>query len=145
MLGFDPVEASGSLLKTKASPMAGFRIDPMGAVIGRRYETQMATLWIACALPFEFSALAVTNPRHIVHERDGVSKHPGIDSLEDVASRLRHIFEAEQVGVVDVPAAIGSGFCETPRNLELCSGFLHRPRASRNRAPRSRSAIHWIA
>ena len=89
VLGFDPIEASGSLLKMKAPPMATFWIDPMGAAFGRRYETQMATLWIVRALPFEFLALAAANSRQVVHERRGVSKHPGVDPLEDVASRSR--------------------------------------------------------
>ena len=63
LLCLDPIEASGPLLKMKATPMATFRIDPMGATFGRRDKTLMATFWIARAFPFEFSALAAANPR----------------------------------------------------------------------------------
>jgi len=87
VFGLDLIE--GSLLKMKAPPIATLRIDPMRAVFGRRNEPQMATLGVVRALPFEFSALAATNPPQVVHERYGVSKHPGVDPLEDVASGSR--------------------------------------------------------
>jgi hypothetical protein len=89
VLGLDLIDASRSLLKNKAPPVATVRIHPMGAALGRRYEMEMATLWIARALPFEFSALMATNPRQVVHQRYGVSKHLGVDPLENIASGSR--------------------------------------------------------